>query len=153
MSDDPILSRRKVLAAAGGVAGLAGVGYVGARRIAREGVINVRIVSGKQLDGSTVVGGEQLFMEQIEPDGPHPDRRFHPDYRQYFPEEPPITVPQSAHQELSQEFDRVVYALSHSCPNAYCTSPQVNRHNFNSVRVGDEVRLLYHSGDSATIIR
>lgn len=152
MSDDPILSRRKVLAAVGGVAGLAGVGYVGARRIAREGVINVRIVSGKELDGSTIVGGEQFFMEQINPDGPHPNRRFHPDYRQYFPEKPPMTISQAAHQELRQEFDQVVYALNHSCPIAYCSAPQVSRQDFNSVGVGDEVRLLYHSGDSATII-
>ena len=151
MSDSPIFSRRKVLAATGGIAGLTGVGYVGARRIARKGVINVRLIIGEELDGRTIVGEEQLFVEQLDSDGP-PDRRFNPDYRQYFPEEPPITVSQSVHQELQQEFDRVVYALSHNCPDASCSTPRVSRHDFNSVRVGDEVRLLYHSGDSATII-
>ncbi len=152
MSDGRIISRRKILAVTGGVVGLAGVGYVGAHRITRKGFVNVRIVIGEDLEGSTIVGSEQLLMEQLNSDGSPPDRRFNPDYRQYFPDEPPLTVSHSAQQELRQEFDRVVYALSHSCPNADCSTPRVSRHDFNSVRVGDEVRLLYHSGDSATII-
>lgn len=57
MTEGPIMSRRKVLIAAGGLAGLAGVGYVFTRRPARKEVINVRIVSGEDIDGRTVVGG------------------------------------------------------------------------------------------------
>lgn len=113
-----------------GVAGLASVGYVGARRVVHKGVIDVRIVCGEELNGSTVVGSEQLFMGPIELDGSYPDRRFHPGYRRYFSEEPPMTGSRSAHQELQQGFDRVVYALSRSCPDAYSTSPRVSRHEF-----------------------
>lgn len=152
MSDDRVLSRRNVIAAATGIAGLGGVGYFGARQMARNGRVNVRIVSGEDVDGSTIVGSETLFTEQLNPDGSTPDRRFHPDYRQSFSEKTPITVSQTDHKQLQQNFDRVVYALSHSCPNADCSSPQVSRHDFNSVSVGDDVQLLYHSGDSATII-
>jgi len=145
-------SRRKFLAAAGGVACLAGVGYVGAWGLARKGEIIVRMVQGEEYDGSTLVGVTDLFWEEVNLDGSQPDRRFHPDYRQYFPEEPPMTVSPSAHRELQQEFDRVVYALAQTCPNADCSGPQVNLHDFNSVRVGEEVRLLYHPPSSATII-
>lgn len=153
MADEPILSRRKLLSAVGigSVAGTVGVAYAGARGIARKGVIDGRIIVGYETDGGTIVDNTQVFAEYPESDGP-PDRRFDSDYRQYLPAEPPVTVSPSVHRELQGEFDQVDYALSHSCPSADCSTPQVSRHDFNQVRVGDEVRLLYHSGDSATIV-
>lgn len=151
MADDSILSRRKVLATVGGIAGITGVGYAGARSIARKGVIIGRIIVGHEIDDGTIVGNTDIFSEYLDPDGP-PDRRFNADYSQYLPSEPPMTVSQSAHRELHREFDQVHYALSHNCPNVDCSTPQVSWHDFNRVRLGNEVRLLYHSGDRATII-
>jgi hypothetical protein len=139
------LRRRKFLAAIGigGLATTAGVGYAGAQRTARKGLIQLRIMTGNHLnDNGAVSRGERLFTEEMEPDGP-PKRQFNPDYRQYFPENPPITVSQSAHKALQQKFDIIDYAVSHRCPDADCSTPPVSREDFNSLRVGDEVSLLY----------
>lgn len=130
---------------------MVGVGYVGARIAAREGIINGRFVIGLETDDGTIVGQTEILQENIETDG-GPLRRIHPDYRQGFPTEPPMTVSASFHRILSRDFDNVDYALSHSCPDAVCSTPTVSRQDFNGARLGEEVRLLYHSGDSATAI-
>jgi hypothetical protein len=146
------VSRRTVLAAVGGITGVVGAGYVSVKSLARDGTVNGRLVIGYQTDDSTIVGHTDIFREYIDADGP-PDRRFNSDYRKHFPADPPITVSASAHRALQQEFDEVVFALSHHCSNADCSTPQVDRDDFNQVKLGEEVGLLYHSGDSATLIR
>lgn len=151
MDVDTTVSRRRLLAAAGGVAGLAGVGYVSARRSARDGLINGRIVMGLDTADSTIVGQTEILQEFLDSDGP-PDRHINPDYRQAFPAEPPMTVSSSFHRTLTRKFDGVDYALSHSCPDDDCSTPIVSRQDFNGARLGEEVRLLYHSGDKATVI-
>lgn len=129
------LSRRKLLVAVGGVAALGGVGYAGARSVAREGVINGRLVTGCDTDNGTVVDTTDVLHEYIDPDGV-PDRRVHPDYRQAFPAEPPMTVSVSFHRKLSREFDDVDYNLSQSCPDERCSTPAVSRQDFNGARLG-----------------
>jgi hypothetical protein len=146
------VSRRTVLAAVGGITGVVGVGYATARSLARYGTVNGRLVIGYQMDDGIIVSPTDIFREYIDADGP-PDRRFNSDYREHLPAELPITVSASAHRALQQEFDEVVFALSHHCPSADCSTPQVNRDDFNQAKLGEEVGLLYHSGDSATLIR
>lgn len=151
MDFDTTISRRGLLAAAGGVAGLVGVGYASARHVARDGIINGRVVMGLDTADGTIVGQTKILQEFLDSDGP-PDRQFDPDYRQAFPAEPPMTVSSSFHRKLSREFDEVAYALSHSCPDAVCSTPNISRDDFNGARLGEEVSLLYHSGDKATVI-
>lgn len=140
-----------MLAALGGVTGLGAVGYVSARKAARQGTVNGRLVIGYERNGSTIVDQTPILKEFVDPDG-SPDRRTNPEYRDGFPTDPPMTVPKSLHQKLQSEFDEVDYALSHSCPDLACSTPIVSRPDFNDTRLGAEVRLLYHSGDSATVI-
>ncbi len=131
---------------------MGGAGYVGARRAAKEGTINARFVAGNDLnDSGTVVGTTDILTVIGHIDSPL-TRRIHPDYRQAFPDEPPMTVSASLHQRLQNDFDDVDYALSHSCPEAECSTPQVSRKDFNSGRMGEEIRLLYHSQSRAVVI-
>lgn len=143
------LSRRRLLALTGGLAGLAGVGYAGAYHAAREGTINARLVNGIDKNGSTIVGNTNILWVSGPTDSP-PNRRIKPDYRQQFPDEPPLTVSSSLHQTLQNDFDEVDYVLSQSCPG--CSSSLVSRQDFNEVRLGEKVRLLYHSGSQASVV-
>jgi hypothetical protein len=102
-------------------------------------------------DSGTIVGSTRI-LTVIGHIDPPPTRRIHPDYRSEFPTQPPMTVSASLHRTLQNNFDEVDYALSHSCPEAECSTPQVSRQEFNNARMGEEVRLVYHSGSRATVV-
>lgn len=145
-------SRRGLLAAVGGVAGTVSLGYVGARVAAREGTVVTRYVFGESLDDGTLTGQTELFEAEVDADGPA-ERRFHEDYRDAFPDDPPITVSRSLHRDLEREFDRVVYHLGQRCPTGpECSTPRVSRTDFNDAPLGAEVRLLYHGGPWAKLV-
>jgi hypothetical protein len=145
------VSRRRLLAAVGGVAGTATFGYAGARVAARRGGVVVRHVAGETRDDGGTSDSVELFHAEVDPDGPA-ERRFHPDYRDAFSEASPITVSPSGHRELEEGFDRVRYHLGHDCPDADCSTPRVSRSDFNDAALGSEVRLLYHSHPWATVV-
>lgn len=145
------ISRRRLLVASGGLAGAAGAAYAGVRSLGKEGTINARFVIGEDVNNGTLVGTTRILSVIGHIDSP-PTRHFHPEYRQEFPEQPPMTVSPSLHRILKQEFDEVAYAVSHDCPDANCSSPRVNRRDFNNARMGKKVTLVYHSGSHATIV-
>jgi hypothetical protein len=145
------ISRRRLLAAAGGVAGTLTFGYAGARIAAREGSVVTRHVSGETRDNGGLTDSVELFHVELDPDGPA-ERQFHPDYRDAFSADLPITVSPSGHRELERGFDRVVYHVGHRCPDASCSTPRVSRTDFNDAELGAEVRLLYHGGPWATLV-
>jgi hypothetical protein len=145
------VSRRRLLAAVGGVAGTATFGYAGARVAARRGRVVVRHVAGETREDGRLTDSVELFHAEVDPEGPA-ERQFHPEYRDAVSDEPPITVSPSGHRELEDAFDRVRYHLGHDCPDADCSTPRVSRSDFNDAELGSEVRLLYHSHPWATIV-
>lgn len=146
------LTRRRLLAAVGALAGIGGVEYAGIHSAAKEGTINARFVIGIDRDDSgTIVGSTRILTVIGHTDSP-PTRRTHPDYQQEFPAQSPMTVSASLHRTLQNDFNEVDYALSHSCPDAECSTPQVSRRDFNNAGMGEEVRLVYHSGSRATVV-
>jgi hypothetical protein len=144
------ISRRKLLLAIGGFAGTVGIGYTGARSVARKGIVNGRLVVGYEKDNDTIVDQTYILREYTDPDGP-PDREIHSAYRQEFPAESPMTVSWSLNRRLNQEFDEVSYHLSHSCPDNNCHTPGVSRRDFNGARLGEKVRLLYFDVNAVVI--
>jgi hypothetical protein len=146
------LTRRRLLAGVGALAGMGAVGYAGIHNAAKEGTINARFVIGIDRDDSgTIVESTRILTVIGHTDSP-PTRRIHPDYRSEFPAQPPMAVSASLHRTLQDDFDEVDYALSHSCPDAECSTPQVSRQDFNNARMGEEIRLVYHSGSRATVV-
>lgn len=144
------VSRRRLLAAVGGVAATGAFGYAGARVAAREGTVVARYASGERLDGGTLVDQTEIIAEKDPGEGT--DRRVHEDYRDAVPDEPPLTVSRSLHRRLEEEFDEVTYHLAHNCPDAACSTPRVTRTDFNGAELGSEVRLLYRDHPWATAV-
>ena len=149
---DTSLTRRRLLAGVGALAGMGAIGYAGIHSAAKEGTINARFVIGIDRDGSGTIVGSTLILTVIGHTDSPPTRRIHPDYQSEFPTQPPMTVSASLHRTLQNDFDEIDYALSHSCPEADCSTPQVSRQEFNNARMGEEVRLVYHSGSRATVV-
>lgn len=146
----PEFSRRALLAATASLGAL-GVGYGGARTVAKTGTITVRLISGETEDDGTTVDSTEVFYEALNDDGTR-DRRLHDDYQQWVTEGEPATAPPSLHRDLTDRFDEVRYHVGHACPDARCSTPRVSRHDFNELLLGESARLLYHSGDSATLV-
>jgi hypothetical protein len=140
-------TRRRLLGALAGGVAVAGVGYAGARAVARTGTVVARRVVAETHEPRRTV--PVLDVERNR-DG-SVDVGAHPDYDDRLADTPPVAVPDGVHDDLTDRFDRVRYHLHHSCPEASCTVPQVSRATFNDAPLGSTVRLLYHGEDATPV--
>lgn len=146
----PNPSRRALLSTSVGLATIGTAAYAGARFLSKTGTVVVRHVSGQERERGALSNKVDIAHAELNSDGTI-DREVHTDYRDLIDPEETLIISDTAHRSLTDHFDTVRYYLGHRCPNAECSTPAVNRGDFNDSHLGETVRLLYH-GTTATVV-
>ena len=146
----PTPSRRALLRTGVGLATIGTTAYAGAHLVSKTGTVVIRHVSGQEREGNSLSNTVDIAHAELNSDGTV-DRDVHTDYRNLLDPEETLLVSDAAHNSLTDRFDDIRYYLGHRCPNAKCSTPAVNRENFNNSHLGETVELVYH-GSTATVV-